>query len=188
RKLHEKFVAKLVARTKKFIVGHPEKKGTQIGPIISQRQHSKIAAYIASGRAEGAKLLCGGVRPKGVPKNGFYLSPAVFAGADAEMKIAREEIFGPIACVIPFKDESEAIALANDSAYGLSASVWTRDVGRVLRVTRAVQSGVISVNTSSSVHLEAPFGGFKGSGLGRELGLKALDLYSEVKNVFISNV
>ncbi|MCM2305741.1 MAG: aldehyde dehydrogenase family protein, partial [Elusimicrobia bacterium] len=93
-----------------------------------------------------------------------------------------------VAAVIPFKDENEAIALANDSAYGLSASVWTRDVGRVLRVTRAVQSGVISVNTSSSVHLEAPFGGFKGSGLGRELGLKALDLYSEVKNVFISNI
>lgn len=188
RKLHDKFVAKLVARTKKFIVGHPEKKGTQIGPIISARQHAKIAAYIASGKAEGGKLLCGGVRPKGVPAKGHYLTPAVFADADAEMKIAREEIFGPVACVIPFKDESEAIALANDSAYGLSASVWTRDVGRVLRVTRAVQSGVISVNTSSSVHLEAPFGGFKGSGLGRELGLKALDLYSEVKNVFISNV
>ncbi len=188
RKLHDKFVAKLVARTKRFIVGHPEKKGTQIGPVISHRQHSKIAAYIASGKAEGAELLCGGVRPKGVPKNGFYFAPAVFAGADAEMKIAREEIFGPVVCVIPFKDEGEAIALANDSAYGLSASLWTRDVGRVLRVTRAVQSGVISVNTSSSVHLEAPFGGYKGSGLGRELGLKALDLYSEVKNVFISNV
>ncbi|MDO8757508.1 MAG: aldehyde dehydrogenase family protein [Elusimicrobiota bacterium] len=188
RKIHDKFVGKLVARSKQFVVGHPEKKGTQIGPIISAQQHAKIAMYIASGKAQGAKLLCGGVRPKGVPAKGFYVTPAVFAGADAEMKIAREEIFGPVVCVIPFKDEAEAIALANDCVYGLSASLWTRDVGRVLRVTRAVQSGVISVNTSSSVHLEAPFGGYKGSGLGRELGLKALDLYSEVKNVFISNV
>lgn len=188
RKIHDKLVAALVARTKKFVVGHPEKKGTQIGPIISARQHAKIAMYIASGKAQGAKLLCGGVRPKGVPAKGHYVTPAVFAGADAEMRIVREEIFGPVLAVIPFKDEAEAVALANDSAYGLSASLWTRDVGRVLRVTRAVQSGVISVNTSSSVHLEAPFGGYKGSGLGRELGLKALDLYSEVKNVFISNV
>ncbi len=188
RKIHDKFVEKLVARTRKFIVGHPEKKGTQIGPIISRRQYDKIEGYIASGKAEGAKLLCGGVRPKGVPPKGHYLTPAVFAGTDDNMKIVREEIFGPVLAVIPFKDEAEAIKLANDSAYGLSASLWTRDVGRVLRVTRAVQSGVISVNTSSSVHLEAPFGGYKGSGLGRELGLKALDLYSEVKNVFISNV
>ncbi|MEK7234805.1 MAG: aldehyde dehydrogenase family protein [Elusimicrobiota bacterium] len=188
RKIQDKFLDALVARTKKLAVGHPEKKGTQIGPIISGRQHDKISAYIASGKAEGAKLLCGGVRPKGVPAKGHYMTPAIFAGTDDNMSIVREEIFGPVLAVIAFKNEDEAIRLANDSTYGLSASLWTRDVGRVLRVTRAVQSGVISVNTSSSVHLEAPFGGYKGSGLGRELGLKALDLYSEVKNVFISNV
>jgi betaine-aldehyde dehydrogenase len=188
RKIHDKFLDMLVNRTKKFVVGHPEKKGTQIGPLISARQYDKVAAYIASGKSEGAELLCGGVRPKGAPAKGHYLTPAVFADADPNMKIVREEIFGPVACVIPFKDEDEAIRLANDSVYGLSGSIWTRDVGRVLRVSRAVQAGVVSVNSSSSVHLEAPFGGYKSSGLGRELGLKALDLYSEVKNVFISNL
>ena len=188
RKIHDKFLEMLVNRTKKFIVGHPEKKGTQIGPLISARQHDKVAGYIASGKAEGAKLLCGGVRPKSVPAKGHYLTPAIFGDADANMKIVREEIFGPVACVIPFKDEDEAIRLANDSVYGLSGSIWTRDVGRVLRVSRAVQAGVISVNSSSSVHLEAPFGGYKSSGVGRELGLKALDLYSEVKNIFISDL
>ena len=188
RRVHDKLVDALVARTRKFVVGHPERKGTQIGPIISARQHERVAAFIASGKAEGAELLCGGVRPKGLPPKGHYLSPAVFAGAEDNMRIVREEIFGPVLAVIPFTDAEAAIRLANDSAYGLSASLWTRDVGRVLRVTRAVQSGVISVNTSSSVHLEAPFGGFKSSGLGRELGLKALDLYSETKNVFVSSV
>ncbi|MEK7388832.1 MAG: aldehyde dehydrogenase family protein [Elusimicrobiota bacterium] len=188
RKIHDAFVSRLVARTKKIVVGHPEKKGTQIGPVISSRQHEKIISYIASGKNEGARLLCGGERPKGLPAKGHYVTPAIFSGARADMRIVREEIFGPVAAVLPFKDEEEAIRLANDSTYGLSASLWTRDVGRVLRVTRAVQCGVISVNSSSSVHLEAPFGGFKSSGLGRELGLKALDLYSEVKNVFISNL
>lgn len=188
RKIHDKFLDRFVARAKKFVVGHPERKGTQIGPIISRRQFDRISSYIAAGKAESAKLMCGGVRPKGAPPKGHYLTPAVFAHADAEMRIVREEIFGPVTAVIPFKDEAEAIALANDSNYGLSASLWTRDVGRVVRVTRAVQSGVISVNSSSSVHLEGPFGGFKSSGLGRELGMKALDLYSETKNVFVSNV
>lgn len=188
RKKHDEFVHKFIARTRKMIVGHPEKKGTQIGPIISRRQHDRIAAYVEAGESEGAELLCGGTRPRGAPSGGFYLSPAVFGAAAPAMRIVREEIFGPVAAVIPFKDEDEAIRLANDSAYGLSASLWTRDVGRVIRMTRAIQSGVISVNTNSSVHLEAPFGGFKGSGLGRELGLKALDLYSEVKNVFVSSV
>ncbi|MBI3288609.1 MAG: aldehyde dehydrogenase [Elusimicrobia bacterium] len=188
RKVYDRFVDGLVSRAKRIVVGHPEKKGTQVGPLISQRQRERVCAYIASGKAEGAELLCGGARPGGTLSKGYYLTPAVFAGAEDNMKIVREEIFGPVVCVIPFKDEEEAIRLANDSVYGLSASLWTRDVGRVLRVSRAVQSGVISVNSSSSVHLEAPFGGYKSSGLGRELGVKALDLYCEVKNVFISSV
>ncbi len=188
RRIYDKFVDKFVARTKKIIVGHPEKKGSQIGPLISSRQIQRVRGYIEAGKAEKAELLCGGTRPRGALSNGFYLTPAVFADAKAEMKIVREEIFGPVATIQPFKDEEEAVRLANDSPYGLSGSLWTRDVGRVLRVTRAVQTGVISVNSSASVHLEAPFGGYKSSGVGRELGLTALDLYSEIKNVFVSNV
>jgi betaine-aldehyde dehydrogenase len=188
RKIYDKFVDKFVARAKKIIVGHPEKKGSQIGPLISNRQREKVCRYIDIGETEGAELLCGGKLPGGPLAKGFYLTPTVFADVDSKMKIAQEEIFGPVVVLIPFKDEDEAVSIANDSAYGLSGSLWTRDVGRVLRVTRAVQAGVISVNSSSSVHLEAPFGGYKSSGVGRELGLKALDLYSEIKNVFISNI
>ncbi|MDD5302782.1 MAG: aldehyde dehydrogenase family protein [Elusimicrobia bacterium] len=188
RKVYDKFLDKFVAATKKIVIGHPEKKGVQMGPMISAKQRDSVCKYIDAGKAEGAKLLCGGARPGGALAKGYYLTPAVFADTETRMKIVQEEIFGPVLAVLPFKTEEEAILLANDSPYGLSGSLWTRDVGRVLRVTRAMKTGVISVNTSTSVHLEAPFGGYKTSGLGRELGLKALDLYSEVKNVFISNV
>ncbi|OGS41584.1 MAG: aldehyde dehydrogenase [Elusimicrobia bacterium RIFOXYD12_FULL_66_9] len=188
RKVYDKFLEKFVAGTKKIVIGHPEKKGVQMGPMISAKQRDSVCKYIDAGKAEGAKILCGGARPGGALAKGYYLTPAVFADCDTKMKIVQEEIFGPVLSVLPFKDEEEAIRLANDSPYGLSGSLWTRDVGRVLRVTRAMQTGVISVNTSTSVHLEAPFGGYKTSGLGRELGLKSLDLYSEVKNVFISSL
>jgi betaine-aldehyde dehydrogenase len=188
RKVYDKFVSRFVARTKKIVLGHPEKKGTQIGPLISLRQRERVCRYVDIGETEGAELLCGGALPGGALSQGYYLTPAVFAGAAPKMKIVREEIFGPVVAILPFKDEAEAVALANDSPYGLSGSLWTRDVGRVARMSRALQTGVLSVNSSSSVHLEAPFGGYKSSGIGRELGLKALDLYSEVKNVFVSSV
>jgi len=184
----DRFLEKFVARTKAIVVGHPEKEGTQVGPLISAKQLNSVQGYIDSGKSEGAKLLCGGARPAGALAQGFFLTPAVFTDVAPDMRIAREEIFGPVLAVLPFQDEAEAVALANDTPYGLSGSVWTRDIGRVLRVTRALQAGVISVNSSSSVHLEAPFGGYKASGTGRELGLRALDLYSEVKNVFLADV
>lgn len=188
RKVYDKFLALFVAKTKKLKVGHPEKKGTQLGPLVSHKQLDRVASYINIGRDEGARLVTGGTHPAGAPKGGYYLTPAVFDGASAGSRIVREEIFGPVVCFLPFKDEAEAVALANDSAYGLSGSVWTRDLGRGLRMARAVQAGVLSVNSSSSVFLEAPFGGFKGSGLGRELGMKALDAYTETKSVFLSSL
>ncbi len=187
KRLFGRFVEAVVERARKLRVGEPRSSRTEIGPLISPAQRRRVEDYIRSGIGHGARLLCGGTPPKerGLSR-GAYLRPAVLDRVRPEMKVFREEIFGPVLCVMPFKDEEEAVALANASDYGLSASVWTRDIGRALRVARAVKSGVVSVNSSHSVHLEAPFGGYKKSGVGRELGLKALEGYAEVKNVFVA--
>ena len=142
--------------------------------------------YIEIGLAEGATLVVGGDAPTDAAlADGAYLMPTVFDGVSNDMRIAREEIFGPVVSIIPFDNEEEALRLANETPYGLSGSIWSRDIGKALRVAKALQAGVISVNSNSSVHTEAPFGGYKMSGIGRELGMYALDLYTEIKNVFI---
>ena len=188
-KIYDKFVERVVARTKKIVVGDPLKKGTEMGPMISLKQRDGVAGYVELGKKEGAQVAYwGGVPKDGELAKGAYITPAVLAGAKPAMRVVQEEIFGPVLCVLPFKTEEEAVTLANDSPYGLSGSLWTRDIGRALRVAKAIQTGNLSINSSSSVHIEAPFGGFKTSGLGRELGMKAMDLYSEVKNVFISEL
>lgn len=187
-KIYDRFIEELVERTKRVVVGDPMDKKTEMGPMISTKQRDSVAGYVALGQKEGAHLAVGGDSPRSGPlSKGSYIMPAVLVDAQPEMKVVRQEIFGPVLCVLRFKTEEEAVALANDSPYGLSGSLWTRDIGRAIRVARAVQSGVLSVNSSSSVHLEAPFGGYKTSGVGRELGMKAMELYSEVKNVFISD-
>jgi betaine-aldehyde dehydrogenase len=119
-------------------------------------------------------------------ENGFYLRPAILADARNDMRVAQEEIFGPVVCMIPFDSEDEVIRLANETQYGLSGSIWTRDLGRAIRVSKGIRTGVISVNSSHSVHTEAPFGGYKRSGIGREMGMHAVNLYTEVKNIFFS--
>lgn len=186
-KIYDKFLERFVARARKIVVGDPLKKGTEMGPMISVKQRDSVAAYVELGKKEGATLAYwGGVPRDGELSKGAYITPAVLSDTEPKMRVVQEEIFGPVLCVLPFKTEEEAVALANDSPYGLSGSLWTRDIGRALRVAKAIKTGNLSVNSSSSVHIEAPFGGFKTSGLGRELGMKAMDLYSEIKNVFIS--
>ena len=167
-------------------VGDPADEATEVGPMVHPRQRERVLDYIGIGREEGAELLAGG----GVPDDpalaaGTYVMPTVFTGVSNEMRIAREEIFGPVVAIIPFDTEEEAIRLANATPYGLSGSVWSRDIGKALRTAKGLQAGVLSVNCNSSVHTEAPFGGYKMSGIGRELGMHAIEMYTETKNVFV---
>jgi betaine-aldehyde dehydrogenase len=186
RSAHDRVVELFTAATRSVKVGDPADDATEVGSLVSARQRDRVRDYIEIGIAEGATLVLGGEAPEDPAlADGAYLMPAVFDGVSNDMRIAREEIFGPVVSVIPFDTEEEAVRLANATPYGLSGSIWSRDIGRALRTARGVQAGVISVNSNSSVHTEAPFGGYKMSGIGRELGMAAIDLYTETKNVFI---
>ncbi|HEX9044769.1 MAG TPA: aldehyde dehydrogenase family protein [Candidatus Limnocylindrales bacterium] len=186
RSIHDRVVEAFVEGTKRMKVGDPSDPSTEVGPLVTFSHRKRVQDYIEAGKADGAQLVCGG----GVPAdpglaNGAYLMPTVFDHATTGMSIVREEIFGPVVAVIPFDTEEEAVALANATPYGLSGSVWTRDIARAIKVAKAVQTGVISVNCNNSVHIEAPFGGYKMSGLGRDLGLDAIREYTEIKNVYV---
>ena len=184
--IFESFVARVEEHFKTVRLGDPLNDETELGSLISGDHRKHVRQFVQNGKEEGATLVCGGDIPEDETLNrGAYLSPALFVDVQPGMRIAREEIFGPVLCAIPFTTEEEAIDLANRSDYGLSGSIWTRDGERALRVARAVETGVLSINSAQSVHLEAPFGGVKHSGLGRELGTAVLDHYSELKSVFI---
>jgi betaine-aldehyde dehydrogenase len=183
--VHDALVERFAAAAQRLRVGDPLDPETQIGSLISRAHRERVLGYVETGRAEGARLVCGAEIPSEEPlARGAFLTPSVFDRVTPGMRIAREEIFGPVVAILPFRTEREAVALANDSEYGLSGSLWTGDARRALRVARALETGAVSVNASRSVFLEAPFGGWKHSGLGRELGLEALESYTETTSIY----
>ncbi len=191
--IYADFVQKFTERAKKITVGDPLDEKTIVGPMISKNHLAKVRSYIELGPKEGATLLCGGIdRPSYAPAlpahvaQGNYVWPTVFADVDNRMKIAQDEIFGPVACLIPFKDEADAIRIANDIQYGLSSYVWTENIGRAHRVAAAIEAGMCFVNSQNVRDLRQPFGGTKASGTGREGGTWSYEVFLEPKNVAVS--
>lgn len=188
--IYADFAAKFAERARRIAVGDPLDEKTIVGPMISQAHLAKVRSYIELGPKEGATLLCGGLEvPANLPdrvKKGNYVMPTVFADVDNRMKIAQEEIFGPVACLIPFRDEAHAIELANDIPYGLSSYVWTENIGRAHRVAAAVEAGMCFVNSQNVRDLRQPFGGTKASGTGREGGTWSYEVFCEPKNIAVS--
>ena len=180
RSVHDRFLELLEPAVASVRVTDPADEAAEMGPLISAAQRDRVASYVDG---NGVQVAFRGEVPGGA---GFWYPPTVVLPADERDRIWREEVFGPVVAVLPFDDEADAVAMANDTEYGLSGSIWTRDVGRALRVARGVEAGNLSVNSHASVRYSTPFGGFKRSGLGRELGPDALDSFSDVKNVFIS--
>ena len=184
KSIYSKFVEALVEKSKKITLGPPLDRGTKMGPLISREQYNRVREYQEIGKRE-AKLVTGGGRPESMTK-GYYVQPTIFSDVDNNARIAREEIFGPVAAVIPFNSEAEAIKIANDSPYGLAAAVWSRDIFRVMRVVKAVRAGIVWVNHMQPTYVEAPWGGYKQSGFGRELGPWGMEEYLEMKQVHIN--
>jgi len=186
KKMHDEFVDTLTKSAQTMKQGSGLDPDTRIGPLVSQEQLERVTNYLDVGKKEGAKVVLGGARntQKGLEK-GYYVQPTIFTGVKNDMRIAREEIFGPVVSVVPFKYETDAVLQGNDTLYGLAAGVWTRDVSKAHRVARAIRAGTVWVNCYNVFDVVSPFGGYKQSGYGRELSRYALDLYTQVKSVWI---
>lgn len=184
KKMLDRFVNAMVKKAKTIRLGDPLDPKTKMGPLVSKQQYEKVMKYLEIGRKEKAELCCGGERPVHL-KKGYFVTPTIFIGNN-KMRISREEIFGPVVSVIPFKDEEEAIRIANDSPYGLAGAVWTRDIFKAFRVVKAVRAGILWVNTMQPTYVEAPWGGYKQSGSGRELSHYGLEEYLQIKQVHIN--
>jgi len=184
RPIYNKFVEAMAAKAKTIKLGPPLERATKMGPLVSKEQYDRVCSYLELGKKEG-KLAAGGDRPKDIER-GYYVMPTIFYDVDNSARIAREEIFGPVASVIPFDDEGDAVRIANDSPYGLAAAVWTRDIFKAFRAVKKIRAGIVWVNHMQPTYVEAPWGGFKQSGFGRELGPWGIEEYLETKQVHIN--
>jgi acyl-CoA reductase-like NAD-dependent aldehyde dehydrogenase len=185
--IHDRFVGELVARAQKLKVGDPLDKTTQMGSQVSGRQMERILDYIKSGKEEGAKLECGGERDiEGAKAKGFFVKPTIFSAVKPDMKIAQEEIFGPVLCALKFRDAEEAVEIANCTIYGLVSAVWTRDIKLAHRMAADIKAGSVWINTYNGFDTASPFGGYKQSGFGRDLGSYALEQYTNIKSVWVA--
>lgn len=184
KKIYSKFVEALTEKAKRIKLGRPLERETKMGPLVSREQFERVSSYLDIGKKE-AKVAIGGGRPKQFEK-GFYIEPTIFYNVDNTARIAREEIFGPVASVIPFENETDATRIANDTPYGLAAAVWSRDIYKAFRVVKSLRAGVVWVNHMQPTYVEAPWGGYKQSGFGRELGPWGLEEYLETKQVFVN--
>jgi acyl-CoA reductase-like NAD-dependent aldehyde dehydrogenase len=187
RSIHDEVVAELIRRAGEIRLGDPQLDSTQMGPLVSKKQRNLVEAYVRIGWEEGATLAFGGSRPDGAAfADGYYLLPTVFTDVKPDMRIAQEEIFGPVVCVMPFDTEEEAIAIANGTEFGLATSIWTRDVARAHRVAHRLQSGIVWINDHHRIDPASPWGGFKMSGIGRENGLVAYEEYTQIQNTIVN--
>ena len=184
--IYEEFTAKLAERVKKIKVGHPLDTATEVGPLIHPKHLEKVLSYMDIARSDGATIAAGGKASAAGGGKGCFVEPTLFTKADMGMRIAQEEIFGPVLTAVPFKDEEDAIRIANDVKYGLTAYIWTKDVGRAHRVAHEVEAGMVWINSENVRHLPTPFGGVKASGIGRDGGDYSFDFYMETKNIAIS--